>query len=394
MAKGFKYRGGRRTVEEVSRQSKQSGGGFDSYLDPECTFLKVREGDVQLRILPGTWEVEGDAPVPWHYDIWVHYNVGPDNGVYLCPAKMKNESCPICDARHDNEDDADALRVSRRVLAWVIDRDNERAGPQVFSIPNTLFRDICNHSIDKKHDEVILIDDPEQGYDIMFTREGSDKKTKYTGVEVAREPTSIHEDEKKQEAWLDFIADHSLPDMLVFFDAAHVEKVLYGRAERKGRDDDDDKPPRRSRLRSEEDEEVEDRGGSRRSRARDDDDDRPSRASRRDEDDEDDRKPPRRSRASEPDEEEEDERPTRRGRKSEPAEDDDVPFEGEREGRGRGRPTAPAKDEEEDERPVATKRYAPQRGASKKEAGDEAPRKGPTEQARERLGKLSGKRGR
>ena len=238
----YHYHGKDRSVEDINRRAKQSSGLFDSIIIPDITTLKVGEGENTVRILPPTWEDTGKWGDSWEIQIYIHYGVGPDNGQYLCLDKMLGEPCPICEVRRDaaDEDERDALRPSWRALAWVIDRDNETAGPQVWSLPATLFREINARSIDKKNNTPILIDDPEEGYDIIFNREGTGpKRTKYIGVEVVRDPRPLHDDQKLQDRWLTYIQEHPLPDILNFMDADLIEKTLSGKAARKPRDEAD-----------------------------------------------------------------------------------------------------------------------------------------------------------
>ncbi len=236
MAKSrFVYRGDKRTVESVVRKSKQGGGLYDSYVASEFPFYKVKEGESCVRIMPPTWEDAEKWGDGWEVGVYLHYSVGPDNGAYLCLDKMNGETCPVCEARRSaaDEEEADQLKPSFRCLCWVIDRDNEKAGPQVWSMPITLFRDINARSVDKKSNTPILIDDPEEGYDVVFLRTGNDLRTKYTAVEVLREPSPLHDDEKLQARWLEYVTEHPIPSILHFYDAEHIEKVLFGKVERK-----------------------------------------------------------------------------------------------------------------------------------------------------------------
>jgi hypothetical protein len=172
---------------------------------------------------------------------------------------MSGEPCPVCEARRQttDEDESDQLKPSYRCLCWVIDRDNEKAGPMVWSMPISLFRDINARSVDKKSNAPILIDDPEEGYDIVFNRAGTDKRTKYTAVEVMREASPLHDDEKLQKRWLDYVQEHPLPSILNFFDAAQIEKVLFGKARKEEESEEVESETRPSRRgRSEREEEV------------------------------------------------------------------------------------------------------------------------------------------
>lgn len=238
---GFSYRG--RSSEDVTRRAKQSSGRYDSFLTEEVTWYKPHDGENQIRVMP--W-LNGDDPdfdalaekwgTHWGIDIIVHRNVGPDNGTYLCLDKMNGDPCPPCDAYRDGEDD---LRGSDRVLCWLIDRKNEKAGPQLWAMPLGTSKDISAVSQVKGSGAVLLIDDPAEGYDIYFDREGEKKRTTYKRVEVARDPSPLHENEKKENVWLDYISEHRLPDLLRFYDADYLDKVLSGQSSKREDSDGD-----------------------------------------------------------------------------------------------------------------------------------------------------------
>lgn len=239
----FVYRGDERTTEDVVRNSRRSGGAYDSYLAPDVQLLKLKEGDSTLRILPPSWSEADDDKwgKGWHIEVVLHYGVGPDNATYLCLDKMLGKRCPICEARRAaTDDERDQLRPQSRFLCWVIDRANEKAGPQVWSMPVTVFRDINIKSIDKKSNKPIPIDHPDKGFDIYLRKEGTGIKTKYSVDEIDRDPTPLADDERDQDRWLAFITDHPLPDVLQYYEADHIEGVLAGRSQRDDDDEEDD----------------------------------------------------------------------------------------------------------------------------------------------------------
>lgn len=246
----FVYRGDKRTAESTMRKSKEGTRDYDSFVKPGIPFFKPKEGENCIRILPSTWE-EPD----WDYPIFLHYNIGPDEGRYLCTAKMKDEPCAACDAKLEAADaeEADQLSPSKGAVCWLVDRDNEKAGPQMWVMPLTKVRnEILTRSIDKKTRAPILIDDPEEGFDVVFTRTGTGQKTNYTGVEVVRDPSPLCENEKTQEKWLAYIAENPLPACLNFYDADYLGKILHGKAVRKPAEDDSEAEaaaPRTSRRR-------------------------------------------------------------------------------------------------------------------------------------------------
>jgi hypothetical protein len=235
----FKYRGARRTVEEVNRRAKRSGAGYDSYIDAAVPMYKPKEGECCIRLMPPTWTEDkwGDY---WNIDVWVHYGVGAKGGTYLCLDKMKNERCPVCEAASEaaDKDEARQFQPTLRAFCWVIDRNEEKLGPQVWSMPNSMFKEINSRMTDKKTGEVLIIDgredeDNSEGYDVIFTREGSKLNTDYTGVEISRDPTSLHDDDRIAARWMKYIRERPLPDLLQFYDADYIDKVLMGRAEPK-----------------------------------------------------------------------------------------------------------------------------------------------------------------
>jgi len=358
----FTYRGEDRTAEDVSRASKTSGGTFDQYLTQGVNFFKPREGENNIRIMPLSWEDTKKWGKDWAILIYVHHSIGADNSAYLCLEKMKGEACPICEARADaeTEDEQRALRPNKRALVWLIDRDNEKAGPHVWSMPLQLYRDLQTRSIDKKTGTVILIDHPDEGYDISFVKEGTGLHTKYTAVEVARDGSALSENEKKQTRWLDLIAEQPLPEILNYYDADYITKVLEGKSSKRDddEDEDDDDKPARKRVKSE----------NRRNKGKADDDEDADEAEETEDEDEDeaDEKAIRRNKrsvardededdeaeeessdddSSDEDEDEEDVKPARR-RASKVVDDDDEEEEADEDGDD---------DDDDDDEPKAKK---------------------------------------
>lgn len=351
----FKYRG--RSAETVSARAKQTGGSYDSYLNSSLSFLKVKEGSNELRILPPTWDIDGPWGDNWGIEVYVHRDIGPDNGVYLCLDKMREKygnttvptklgKCPLCAARHElPEDDADALKAlkpGKQILCYVINRDAEKEGPLVWRLGWQLERDIQIRSQDKKTGAVIEIDHPDHGFDVSFTREGAGLKTKYVGVDIARDESPLSEKEVRQQKWLDFITDNPLTDALVFYDADYLEQVYMGKKGRKGGNaedaEEDDRPTRTRRPAAPVDEDEEEAPA-------------PRRRARVVEEEEEDESAPRRKRPSaEPDEEEE----APRRRRVVEEEDDELPDDAQM--RRNAKKTRVVADEEEEDEPAPRRR--------------------------------------
>lgn len=264
---GYQYSA--RTREDVQKRAEQGGGDFDRYLKDAVKLFKPSDKENAIRFLPPTW----DRATHYGHDIWVHFGVGPDRQTYLCLHKMKGEDCPICEERQQAVRDGDEkyakeLEPKRRVLVYLVDRNAEKEGVQAWAMPWTLDRDVCAVSTDRKSGEVLPIDHPDEGYDVLFDKRGAKDRTEYSGVSIDRRDSPLGKSE-----WLDFAVDHPLPDQLIFYDYDHIRKAFGGSGgsgPRRDRDDDhDDRRGARGNERRRDDDD--DRRGSDRGRDRDDD---------------------------------------------------------------------------------------------------------------------------
>ena len=204
----FKYE--RRSPQTVEKRATQQGGDFQGFISDAYKTYSPKKGDNWIRILPPTWE---DAD-HYGYDVHVHYQVGPDKAAVVCNFKQFNERCPICDARtkaeRDNDEElAKDLKPSKRVCVWLIDMKDPDKGALIWPMPWSLDRDISKISKDKRSGETYYIDDPEEGYDLMFDKEGEQITTKYTGVQLARRPSSV--DPQRMQ----YVVHNPLPDTLL-----------------------------------------------------------------------------------------------------------------------------------------------------------------------------------
>ena len=245
MASEYKYRD--RDVKDVKERAEQQGGAFDKYTDSAIPVLKMGKSHT-LRILPPAedWDVDkwGNQ---WNIPIYVHYSIGPDKGTYLCLEKMDKGPCPLCEARASltlEEGEQDPLRPSKRYLAYVIDRNDEREGPQLVSLPWTFEREIQSLSLDDQ-EGLLKIDHPDEGYDISFSREGKGVQTKYVGTKIARAASPLHPKAKIQDEWLDYVNDHPLYKVLKFETYDYLDKVYRAKAAKKEDDKDDGEPKER-----------------------------------------------------------------------------------------------------------------------------------------------------
>ena len=225
---GFKYQ--ERTSEDMESRQK-SFSGRDSYFSKDVKFFITKSGTNKIRILPPTWE---DAKHYGH-DIFVHYGIGPDNVGYLCLDRMSAEPCPLCEARQEadhtgDEDLAKALRATRRVAVYVIDRGAPAEGPKIWAMPQTVDKEICAQAWEKESGEVLALDHPDEGYDISFTVEGQGQTKKYVGIRLSRRSSPVSDDDKQATAWLEYISEHPIPGELVLHKYNEIKQAFEGQA--------------------------------------------------------------------------------------------------------------------------------------------------------------------
>ena len=218
-------------IEEVSNRTSS----YDSIFKKGFKQLKVKDKQHTIRILPPTWDSNSTLILgneKRHYGIFVpchNYNKTP----YICSKQALGKHCVFCDERQkaydeNNEKLAGELYVGTRLALWVIDRENENEGPQLWAMPKKVFSELAIRSIDSKTREVICyIDDPEEGYDVSFTRTPKTEKkpNDYIGVDISRRSTPLGGQGKE---WLDYIMQHPIPDVLQIYDEDYLKQVFSG----------------------------------------------------------------------------------------------------------------------------------------------------------------------
>jgi len=106
----------------------------------------------------------------------------------------------------------------------LIDRDKPKEGVQMWAMPWTVDKDIATQSTDSRTRELLYVDDPDDGYDLYITREGTGARTKYT-VKIARTPSPIELDDTA----MDILENHPLTNCLVFHTYEHIAQVFSGK---------------------------------------------------------------------------------------------------------------------------------------------------------------------
>jgi hypothetical protein len=337
---GFKYR--ERDADSVKKRAEQDSGAFDSIFKSGIDTWRAKVGDNLIRFVPPTWE----DPEHYGYDVWVHSYVGADNGSYLCPKKMLNKRCPICEAQKEAADageteEAKALKATKKVAAWIIDRDDDNPTPQIYLMSWTMDRDISALCHNKRSGKVLMIDHPESGYDLTLKRAGAGLKTRYFGQSIDRDPSPMMDSQKETNKIMEYVTDNPIPDVLAYKDTEYLESVVNGTNTKKDADEDEDKPAKRRRP----------------AESKDDDDGKPAKRRRAEPEEDEEEKPARRRRSEPEEEEEEEEKPAKRRRAPAPAED---PDDDEVEEKPAKRRRAEPEEEEEEERPAKRRRSEPE----------------------------------
>ena len=179
-------------------QNKDTGN-FTSVLKPNLPLWKCGEGKHQLDIIPfvvGKGYPEAWEPKSYAYllNIWTHYNVGANDGTYLCLNAMFKQDCPVCEYRKQLQDEgadketADALKPKRYTLYNVVCYDSpaeEAKGVQIWNVSYHLMERYLLAIADASG-ELVPYADSDLGKRILFNRKGSGaKNTQYLGHVLA-----------------------------------------------------------------------------------------------------------------------------------------------------------------------------------------------------------------
>jgi hypothetical protein len=189
----------RETMTRSPRRTERSTKTKKAPHVPEPSEEKVRRGAPSVR----TTYIKDGVPVYRHIDgrnrvrflawkdgehflfyLWVHRNIGVDKSAYACLLKNWNEPCPVCeDIRKqldegtdwdDVKDQGIMLGRNPRILAQVVDRNNEDKGVQIWNVTAFEIDDaITALSIHEDTGHVIPWTSPEKGRDLIYTYDPS-----------------------------------------------------------------------------------------------------------------------------------------------------------------------------------------------------------------------------
>lgn len=256
MMKKFVYQA--RDNSTIKARATQRSGDFDSIIKEGVKLFKPREGKNKVRILPPSWPEANH----YGYEIFVNYGIGVDEQQYLSLSAMKNEPDPLAEARKQadrqgNKTLSDALKPTKRVMFFLVDRMAEDEGVQLWLAPWTVDKSFASLAIDEESGAVTMVDHPDEGHDITFYKEGTGLATKYPAerMRISRESCPLSEDEGLANEWLEQITAQSLPEVLNFYDYNHIAAAFDGQVRNdkgpskpKNKSDDDDDEPVKPRA--------------------------------------------------------------------------------------------------------------------------------------------------
>ena len=160
---------GRRYQRQAETNEDKGGARGPHFMDYRTCKLKFfkmgKVGEYQdINILPFRIATNkhplvksGELKVgDWDFllDVWVHRNIGPDKGSYLCPKKTYGKSCPICDeasrlADNEGTQAATGMWASRRSVFLVQEIDSQGRGGDVPLIFETSHNNFTKDLVDE-----------------------------------------------------------------------------------------------------------------------------------------------------------------------------------------------------------------------------------------------------
>jgi len=176
----------------------------------------------------------------------VHYEVGPSKSAFLCRKQMLGEACPLCEERgrvisNASEDEKPEIpkalkSIPSRYMFWILDmKDAETMakGVQLYIAPRTVNDNLKTLCMNKRTGEVIDISNPENHFNVMFTRTGKGQyDTKYISFEkelrVAADKgeKALKEDKEQIDEYTSGLP--KFEELLIWADYETIEAEYFG----------------------------------------------------------------------------------------------------------------------------------------------------------------------
>lgn len=190
------------------------------------SYWTPKEGRNNLRLLPPYSE----AGV-WYLEVPLHYKIG--GKTIVCPNRLPKKSrCYVCEKVKEFRNDKSAelqelannLRPKMKIYYNIIDLDHPEVGVQVYGSGVSVFKDLLYYDLDEEWGNIT---DPDNGYDVILTREGKGLSTQYQ-IKLKKNSSPI-----ENQAWLSQLND------LDFFASTVLSYEEIKNLYEKGPDDED-----------------------------------------------------------------------------------------------------------------------------------------------------------
>lgn len=160
----------RAKIESIKNPKKAQSSGNEGY---KSKWKPKAESQSDVRLF-GYPQNEKEEPF---IELWVHYNVGFS---FLCPAKMKNLKCPVCEAsnqffkkaKEDYENGKPDWKVGKdlsakqRFVAALVDRADPELTPKFWEFNEKIYLELLQKLVDRDYKSYL---DPLQGFDMTVT---------------------------------------------------------------------------------------------------------------------------------------------------------------------------------------------------------------------------------
>lgn len=181
----------RAKIEAIKNPKKnQNGGGNEGY---KSKWRPKPESQSDVRLFGYPYN-EREEPF---LELWFHYNVGYS---FLCPAKMKNAKCPVCDfsnqlfkkskenfgtdAAKQDYFLAKDLSAKQRFVAAMVDRSDPELTPRFWEFNEKTYLELLQKLVDRDYKSYL---DVLKGFDMTVTSQKI-KDKKYADISFQFRP--------------------------------------------------------------------------------------------------------------------------------------------------------------------------------------------------------------
>ncbi len=157
-------------------------------------------------------------------ELYFHYDIGSP---FLCPKKLKNTRCPVCEAsdklyRKRTDEDYKAskkLRPVQRFVAVLVDRNDPSVTPKFWTFNAKIYSELLSKLVDRDYKTYL---DPLKGFDLTVTSQKI-KGKQYADTSIQFRPVKgpLADSEKKIKEVVE-----SVPKVETVFDMLSEEEIM------------------------------------------------------------------------------------------------------------------------------------------------------------------------